>query len=297
MRRGRVAGTGLAVLTCLVATACGTSTHRAQERAPLPSALPAGSGQSGGAGPSLPLPSGAPSAEPIDLSRWQLILPVDKNGEASGDDAAVVRPARPTAPWLTQQPDGSLRFWAPAGGATTGHSLHSRTELDSLTDFPVGQGQHVLSATLIVQQLPQQSQDITIGQVHGYGSTYSAAPFVLLSFNGSRLVLAVESKPKLQGSVGPSDGATTSSQTVLDGLAPGQPLAYTMTVDGARLTVDATLYTTTGAVQHSGSVSVALPPAWNGIPVTFDAGDYEQDDAASSHSGGGQVTFLRLNTT
>jgi hypothetical protein len=65
----------------------------------------------------------------IDLNQWQLTLPVNSAGQLSGK-AAVERPATLVAPWLTRMADGGLSFWAPAGGATTPHSLHSRTELD-----------------------------------------------------------------------------------------------------------------------------------------------------------------------
>ena len=233
-------------------------------------------------------------AQPIDLSRWQLILPVNSAGEMTGNSAAVDHPARLISPWLTDQSDGSLLFWAPAGGATTGHSLHSRTELDFLSAFSAGQGTHSLNGTVVVEQLPAVSHDIVIGQIHGSGA-YSAAPFVLLSFDGSELTAAVEDKPKLEGSTGPSDGEVTTTYPILDGLALDQPLAYTITASGTEMTISAELYTASGAKERSGSVSVAIPSAWTGLPINFDAGDYEQDDAATSHAGGGKIAFYALN--
>lgn len=249
---------------------------------------------SGGAGA-----AGAPdqvlTAQPIDLAQWQLILPVSSSGASSGTDAAVEHPAGLDSPWLTRQSNGSLLFWAPAAGATTGHSLHARTELDFLSAFTAGSGDHSLTATVVAEQLPTQSHDIVIGQLHGSGSTYSAAPFVELEFNGSKLTAAVESKPKLQGSLTAPNGEVTSTYTVLTGLALGDPVAYTITADGDELTFTAELYSRSGAKEENGSVSVAIPSAWKGVPVNFDAGDYEQDDASAAPSGGGKIAFYRLS--
>jgi hypothetical protein len=279
-------------LGAAAATTAAAATHPASA-SPSPTAKQT-LATSGGAGAAA-APSSILTSKPINLALWQLILPVDSSGAASGTDAAVDHPAKLASPWLVMQSNGSLLFWAPAGGATTGHSLHSRTELDYLSDFTAGQGDHTLTATVLVSQLPTVSHNIVIGQVHGFGSTYSAAPFVELEYNGSKLELAVESKPKLGGSTGPSDGEVTSTYTVLSGLALNQPLAYTITADGGELTATAELYTASGAKEHYGSVSVAIPSDWKGVPVNFDAGDYEQDDAASSHSGGGKVAFYTLN--
>jgi len=293
----RIGAAAVASTICLVAGACSSSSSGHHAAGPSATASSPVTASAGATAPtSSPTAGGSVLvAQPIDLSQWQLILPVNKGGDLSGTSAKDEHPAKLFSPWLTQQSDGSLLFWAPAGGATTGHSLHSRTELDFLSSFSAGQGTHTLKATVVVQQLPTVSHDIVIGQIHGYGSTYSAAPFVLLSFDKTTLTVGVEDKPKLGGSTGPSDGEVTTTYTVLKNVALNQPLAYTITADGSQLTFSATLYTASGAQERYGSTSVALPAAWNGVPVNFDAGDYEQDDAASSHSGGGKVAFYALN--
>ena len=37
-----------------------------------------------------------------------------------------------------------------------------------------------------------------------------------------------------------------------------------------------------------------VPSGWMGDAIRFTAGDYEQDDAASSHTGGGRIAFYAL---
>ena len=81
-------------------------------------------------------PATGPGPGAAQLAGWKLTLPtVGKNG-----NAAMVNPARVSPPWLTTDAGGNLVFWAPVGGATTAHSEHARTELDSLQDFPAGAG-------------------------------------------------------------------------------------------------------------------------------------------------------------
>jgi Alginate lyase len=237
--------------------------------------------------------SAAASAGSIDLNQWELVLPVDSSGQLSGD-AAVVRPAAITPPWLVHQGKNDLLFWAPAGGATTGHSFHSRTELDSLSGFPAGHAGHTMKATAMVEELPNVSRTIVIGQIHGAGA-FSAAPFVLLEIRGDRLEVSVESKPKLKGSRGPSDGEVTSEHRLLRGVGINRTFSFVIrtTKNAIRITTE---FGSLSAPQGSpASVTVPVPGDWNGDKVHFSAGDYEQDNASTSKTGGGKVLFSAIS--
>ncbi len=266
-----------AVLICSLAGGCAS----ARSSTSGPSVLPSTSSNV----------TPAPSATPIDLNHWQLTLPVNSAGHLSGK-AAVQVPASLSPPWLTRQADGSLLFWAPAGGATTPHSLHSRTELQSLSGFPAGQAGHRLTASVVVEQLPMVSRKIVIGQIHGDG-TYSAAPFVLLEIRGENLEVSVESKPKLQGSKGPSDGEVTTDHPLLTGVALGQAFTYSITTTSDAMTISTGFGSAAQPYGAPVSVSVAVPSDWKGDEVRFSAGDYQQDDASST-TGGGRVAFYSL---
>jgi hypothetical protein len=233
------------------------------------------------------------STQRIQLNKWALVLPVNSLGQLSGE-AEELRPAVIVSPWLTRQGNGGLTFWAPAGGATTPHSLHSRTELQSLTSFTVGGPGHVLMATLSVQQLPRVSGSIIIGQIHGAG-TDSAAPFLFVEVKGRDLGVAVESMPKLEGSKGPAGGEVTTHYQLLGGIRLGQTFTYDIVTRRAVIVVSATKNGNGNSGHSFASVSVPVPMAWRHKSVRFSAGDYEQDDAASSKMGGGRVTFYALS--
>ncbi|MFF7631707.1 polysaccharide lyase family 7 protein [Kitasatospora sp. NPDC008050] len=248
--------------------------------APAPGGSAAG-GSASGTGPAV---------TPVDLSAWQLVLPIAKPGDPNV--AEQLTPARLTDPYLTQGPGGSLAFWAPAGGATTAHSLHSRTELAALGRFTLGTACHRLSETLSVGQLPDVSHEITIGQIHGT-DTDEAAPFAMLAVQGDSVGVTLETVPKNDGSVGPAPtGEKILKYHLLSGVRLGTPFGYTMTDNGnGTLTFTGDCAGTPGC-QAAPPVTAPVPPAWAGHPVRFMAGDYEQDDAATSHSGGGRLTVF-----
>jgi hypothetical protein len=232
---------------------------------------------------------GASSPESINLGDWALTLPVNSAGHLSGK-AASLRPARLTPKWLTRQSDGSLGFYAPSRGATTSHSLHTRTELVAVKSFAAGTPGHRLIATLAAKELPTATKTIIVGQIHGYGK-YRAAPFVLLELRGKTLELDVESKPKLKGSKGPSDGEVTKRYVLMSGITLGQTFTYSITTEH-----DALRVTTSVGTGHTRphSISASVPKAWKGLPVNFHAGDYGQDNAETSTAGGSEVIFSAL---
>jgi hypothetical protein len=217
----------------------------------------------------------------VSLAGWSLTLPVaGPNG-----DAEVVNPAAITAPWLTNDSAGDLVFWAPVAGTTTSHSEHPRTELVDLTGFTAGTGgTRTLSATVAVNQLPNDTQNIIIGQIHGGGSIDSV-PFVMLRYEAGTVAVVVKQE---------QSGDSKVSVPLLSGVPLNAVFQYTITDDGSgTLTFSATYGSTT--VTHTASV----PAAFAGQPVRFQAGDYQQDDASSSapSTDGGRVTFSALSAT
>ncbi|WP_327069672.1 polysaccharide lyase family 7 protein [Kitasatospora sp. NBC_01302] len=308
--RARAGGAAAAVAGALLLSGCGgtggsggaagaSGHHRAAASAPTaaPTTAPtaATTAQAGGCTTAAPASGAGPAVTPVDLNAWQLILPVAKPGDPKA--AEQLTPARPTDPYLTQGPGGSLTFWAPAGGATTAHSLHSRTELAALGTFTPGTACHHLTESLAVGQLPEVSHEITIGQIHGTDAD-EAAPFVMLAVQGDSVGVTLETVPKSEGSVGPAPaGEKILKYHLLSGVRLGTPFGYTMTDNGnGTLTFTGDCAGTPGC-QAGSPVTVPVPPAWSGHLVRFMAGDYEQDDAATSHTGGGRLTVFGVGVS
>ena len=226
--------------------------------------------------PALAL-AGPPSAAAagIDLSGWKLSIPVENDD----GDATTVEPAATTAPWLTVTPDGGLGFWAPASGATTPNSTHTRTELNSLTNFTAGQGSHTLSASVTLQQEPSDGRGIIVGQIHG-AEDMSSVPFVMLRYQQGRVRVAVKQV---------QDGDDVINYPLLDAVKIGDTFEYTITDTGdGSMTFTATK---DGLTQRA---VAPVPSAFIGATVRFQAGDYQQADTPGGANDGGRVTFHRL---
>ncbi|MGC0419821.1 polysaccharide lyase family 7 protein [Embleya sp. AB8] len=232
--------------------------------------------------PAAPTAKSAPAA-PIALSDWSLILPVNADGAPTGK-AASISPAVLKAPWLTEGPDHSLTFWAPAGAAKTANSQHSRTELVHRTDFAGGTGTHTMHAELTVDQAPD-SQNIIVGQIHG-GGAIAAVPFVMLHYRAG--TIDVEVKQARSGSQG-------HDFKLLTGVSPHTRFSYDITAGpGDRLSFTATDV----PAGTSGSADTTLPAPFEGADLRFAAGDYEQDiDSSAPGIDGGRVTFTTLTVT
>jgi Alginate lyase len=237
--------------------------------------------------PSTPTPGGAvpvpsiPITGAIPLAGWKLTLPVNKAGDLSGK-AKELQTAAITPPWLIRNPDGSLNFWAPAIGATTSNSEHSRTELVSDANFTFGTGVHTMRAVLSVTQVPNTDQDIDVGQIHGGGSM-SSIPFVMLHWRDGSIVVVV--KTELSGSA-------SQTITLLTGVPLGGRFSYVMTDDGnGNLTLTAA---------YNGQAQQAVVPvaaALIGTDERFQVGDYEQAVSGTSPTDGGRVTFYAITTS
>ncbi len=251
-----VALTAILVATISVA-ACSGSSHT---KSPPPSTTPSSVGE-------------------VSLSGWKLTLPVDSSGRLSGT-AAVQDPAAPSPPWLSRTPSGGLEFWAPAAGAKTAHSKHSRTELVSTSEFAIGSSHHTLSATVQVTKLPANTPDIAIGQIHMPGPV----PYLLLHYESGRILATWRTS---------RDGSTKAGDQQI---VAGVPLNSTFSYNISANTDD----TVDIAVTHNGATTtktLTVPPAFRGTPGRFQAGDYQQATTSTGADDGGRVVFIALSAT
>jgi hypothetical protein len=212
----------------------------------------------------------------IDLQGWKLTLPV----EGEDGDAEEVEPAAVTDPWLTAGPDGSLTFWAAATGATTKNSESPRTELISLNDFSAGTDQRSLTASLAVSQVPTDSKDIIIGQIHG-SDDIKSVPYVMLHYRDGDIEAEVKQKQK---------GDEKQTFPLLSGVPLNERFDFTIIDDGnGSMTISATH---NGATQQA---TAPVPEAFQGETVRFQVGDYQQAELAQGDDDGGRVTFYAIN--
>jgi hypothetical protein len=233
--------------------------------------------QAPSAATTAPTPVPPPSRE-VSLAGWKLTLPVGPAGTLSGNKAVELSPATLDAPWLTRDADGALSFWAPAVGATTAHSSHSRTELVSTTGFVLGKGpDRTLTATVSVSQTPDQNHTIIVGQLHGGGSISSEA-FAMLHYRAGQIyVFTVDATPR--------------DIVLMNGIPLGARFSYTIEADNAAQTV---IY----SVSYHGRTATATvrdPAAFLGTEQRFQAGDYQQATKSGSVADGGRVTFYALS--
>jgi len=231
--------------------------------------------------PAAPKPAPpSPAVGPINLAGWKLTIP-----EASEKGtAANVNPAKSTSPWMTQDVNGGLKFWAPVDGATTPNSKHPRTELDSLHNFKAGTSPHTLSATVSVAQAPSGNQDIIIGQIHG-ADDISSVPFVMLHYTAGAIRVVVKEA---------QSGPTSDKYPLITGVPLGARFSYTITDAGNGNVVFSATY---GA--NTRQVTIAIPEPFRGATVRFQAGAYQQGESSSGTSDGARITFhsLREQTT
>ena len=215
---------------------------------------------------------------PVTLSGWKLTLPVaGRKGDAETVDPAAVSP-----PWLVADGRGGFTMWAPVAGVTTPNSGHARTELDSLSPFLAGVGNHVLAASVTVAQLPRAHPDVIIGQIHG-SDAISSVPFVMLHDDNGKIDVVVK-----QQQSGPS-GVTVP---LLSEVPLGTRFAFSISDDG-----NGTLTFTATAGGRTATGTAAVPAPFNGAPVRFQAGDYQQAEAGGAPTDdGARVTFHALGT-
>ena len=224
----------------------------------------------------------ASTTSSISLSSWAgLVLPISNSGELSGNDAKVLSPASLDSPYLTRTSSGALLFWAPSGAATTAHSLHSRTELESAIKYDVATHAHALTATVQVEELPKSNPEICIAQLHA-GGTGGSDPFVMVDYKSGKLYVMVAS----------GTSVAASFYTLLTGVPLDAAFSYRVADNG-----NGTLTIGASASGQSKSYTVAIPSVLRGVSGHFSAGDYEQGKGSSGSTDGGKVLFTALNQT
>jgi hypothetical protein len=237
------------------------------------------------AAPSTSPPAAANAAattSSISLSSWAgLVLPVNDSGGLSGNDSLVLSPARLDSPWLTRTSTGALLFWAPSGAATTAHSLHSRTELESAIKYDVATQAHALTATLQIERLPESNPEICVAQLHA-GGTGGSDPFVMVDYKSGKLYVMVAS----------GTSVAASFYTLLTNVPLDAAFSYRVADnDNGTLTIGA------NASGQSKSYTVPIPSVLRGVSGHFSAGDYEQGKGSSGTTDGGEVLFTALSQT
>jgi hypothetical protein len=212
------------------------------------------------------------------LAGWQLTLPVaGKKG-----DADVVDPAAVTPPWLTADANGHLVFWAPVDGVTTKDSEHARTELDRAENFTAGSGSQTMTASVTVAQVPRAVPAVIVGQIHGAGDI-SAVPFVMLFYDDGKVRGVVKQE---------RSGEAHTDLPLLAAVPLGASFDYSITDDGSGgVTV------TAGYGGRTVSANAAVPAAFAGQTVRFQAGAYQQAPSAGGTAAaddGARVTFSAI---
>ena len=214
------------------------------------------------------------------LAGWKLTLPTaNDEGGAATMDPAVVAP-----PYLTTDPAGALVFWAPVAGATTKNSDHARTELTNLTTFAAGSARHTLNASVTVNQVPSETKDVILAQIHG-SEDINSVPFVMLHWTDGALRVVVK-----QGQSG--DVARTYPLTGNVPLGARFDIGIADNGDG----------TMTFTANHDGDTPTAtapIPAAFSDATVRFQAGAYQQAVSAGTTAApddGARITFSTLTT-
>jgi hypothetical protein len=247
-------------------------------------AQPSGTSRSAAATPARTTGAANASAatSSISLSSWAgLVLPINTTGGLSGNNAKVLSPARLDSPWLTQTSSGALRFWAPSGAATTTHSLHARTELESAIKYDIATHAHTLTATLRIQRLPKSNPEICVAQLHAGGSGGSN-PFVMVDYKSGKLYVMVAS----------GTSVAANFYTLLTNVPLDAAFSYRVSDNG-----NGTLTIGANASGQSKSYTVPIPSVLRGVSGHFSAGDYEQGKGSAGATDGGEVLFTALNQT
>ena len=240
--------------------------------APSPGTTPGRSGPSATPIPTAPAPG---PTDGVDLAGWKLSVPVANDK----DSATIIEPAAPSAPWLTPAPGGGLAFWAPTTGATTKHSDHPRTELDSLTNFTSGRGVHTLAASVTLSQTPHDGRGIILGQIHG-AAGISSVPYVMLRYQDGAVRVVVKQV---------EHGTKLINYPLLDHVALNTRFDFSITDRG-----DGSLAFTSTRDGRSQQVVAPVPEQFQGARVRFQAGDYQQADDSAGAQDGGRVIFHQL---
>jgi hypothetical protein len=224
--------------------------------------------------------------DPIDLSHWNLTLPIGK-----ADDPDVIPTAQLVAGYRSQyfyrEKDGGQIFWCPVTGVTTKGTHYPRTELretstnGKLRNWHLTDGTAELKAETAVLQVPGTGR-LTIGQIHDDAHEIKSQPLLKLLYEYSRatgtgtLVAQIRSTP---------EAANDTNHIVLRGLKLGERLTYRI-----ELRPDGTLKID---INGSEAYSEKIDESWNAQELYFKAGSYLEDNQGTPKDGG-RVEFYAL---
>lgn len=215
----------------------------------------------------------------FDLSHWELQLPTGSPGSPTTIPPSQLEGANgfQDSYFSTAPGDGSMVFWDPENGVHTPNSNYPRSELremnadGSAADWAIP-GTHTLSATVKVTHVPDH---VCVGQIHlGDGSGSTKPLLELFYYADGTITMAIEQTPA---------GGNEIPYTV--GTVPlGTRFSYVISLTGG---------TTIGLNLNGTNHTWTLPTAFDGYPMYFKAGDYDQT-AGSSSTVGATVHFYAL---
>jgi hypothetical protein len=221
------------------------------------------------------------SLRQFDLAGWKLSLPVDASGGTAGA-ALTLGPEQLLAgyasAWFHGDAQGRIVFTAPADGAVTTPGVgsdHSRSELREFARGPsanangYGTGAGRLAATCSVEAAASAASSVIFGQLRSEDRNLA-----LLVYRPATGEVALDVYAR------PDAGSPHAAAPLLTGVAPGEPLAFTLALEAGTLT----------ATVNGSSRSVALDPAWSGVPLAFKIGAYHT--APSSGNPPGDATVV-----
>jgi hypothetical protein len=199
---------------------------------------------------------------PIGSSSPIVVTPLQLEGPAGFHDSY----------FFTDPTDGSMTFWDPENGVTTGGSDYPRSELRELTRTggPAAwapSGTNTLSATVKVTRVPDH---VCVGQIH----TSGVKPLLeLYQYANGDIVLGLEGSPA---------GGNEVPHPV--GNVPlGKEWSYEIGLSGSAITL------TVNGSTHGFTMS----SSFDGQTMYFKAGDYDQSKGSSA-TVGAQVQFYAL---
>lgn len=244
----------------------------------------------------------------FDLSHWYLDLPIGTypNSNQTIPPSQLVA-GFTDAYFYTSTNDGSMVFWAPVNGITTSGSTHPRSELreeiNGLVDdnamwnidqFPVSR----MDATCLVSQLPTNSSNVIVGQIHG-----ANFPVVKLVYEGGTKKLVAQINQNI-----PTND-TEADYTVATNIALSNQFSYeiktlvsgTGSNETATLVVSVNGNTNLQASVNESAWIVGAPwsktdPESGAYGFYFKAGSYQQDvqNTNAPTNDGGRTQFYAL---
>ena len=239
----------------------------------------------------VPERSGVAPAALIDLSHWQLTLPVDAHGGTQGR-AATVRTAALLegyeSEWFYGSDEDGVTFWAPVNGALTPRSSFARSELRQMRDPDNASANWAwtdtvaLTAVLEVNQVPSENGKVTVGQVLGYdGEDPDISVLAKLVFEHH-----ANRRATLYALVYPSPyapGSQAERLVIVEGLRLNRSFGYSIRLAAGHLHF----------ATDARSVTAPIDPSWADVGLYMRAGVALQARGLDA-TDGGRVTFFEL---